>query len=172
MAEKGKKEAFDILTRSEVFLGLADSDLEKIAALPSCRVQTYEGGEVISGEGEEAQDLCIVAEGKVRLTMKIPADAPGAPGQITIDTANKGGVFGWSALVAPHILTLSQVCAEPTRVLAINGAELRYFLDQEQGIGYEVMKGLVRIMGARLRGAQQVFVNRKKEGYLGATLPQ
>ncbi len=34
----------DTLKRTEVFLGLDDSDLDKIAALPSCREVSYQAG--------------------------------------------------------------------------------------------------------------------------------
>ena len=65
------------LQRAEVFLGLDDNDLGKIAALPSCQEKAYEPEDVILRAGDEAKYLYVLKEGQVDLVMEVPAK----PGQ-------------------------------------------------------------------------------------------
>ena len=48
------------LKRAEVFLGLDDSDLEKIAALPSCREEAYEAEAVVFRASDKAEYLYVL----------------------------------------------------------------------------------------------------------------
>jgi len=156
-------DAVEILARCEVFLGLDDSDLQKIAVLPSCRLEVYEAGETISQQGEVAQKLYVLDEGKVSLVVNLFPQIAQPARQVVIDTVTTGGIFDWSALVPPHILTRSVVCVEQARVLAINGAELLQLMEHEPHIGYEVMSGLTRVIGWRLREVQKLFAGIKGE---------
>lgn len=152
----------EILKRAEIFLGLDDSRLRKIARLPSCCRQSYKRGDIIFREGDVAADLYILEEGEVNLVMKVPPGSPYPTGQAIVDRVTKGDIFGWSAVVAPYLLTLSACCTKDTKVLALKGEELRKLLDKEPRLGYEIMKGLVRVIGSRLRDTRQLFVSGKR----------
>lgn len=67
---------------------------------------------------------------------------------------------GKSVLVE-DISTACAICAEPTKVLAINGNELESLFDKEHYLGYNVMKGLVRVIGTRLREIERLTAVRK-----------
>ena len=144
-------------------MGLDDNELQKIAALPSCRQEVYKVGETISSQGQVAQNLYVLDQGKVNLVVNLPVTPSRSARQVVVDTVTRGGIFDWSALVPPHILTRSVVCAEPTRVLSINGAELLHLMESAPHIGYQVMKGLVHIIGWRLREAQRVLASREEK---------
>jgi signal-transduction protein with cAMP-binding, CBS, and nucleotidyltransferase domain len=73
------------LHRAEVFLGLDDSDLGKIAALPSCREEAYQPGEVIFEAGNEAKYLHVLKEGQVDLVTEVPARADQPAIQVVVD---------------------------------------------------------------------------------------
>ncbi|OGO04350.1 MAG: hypothetical protein A2Y60_03185 [Chloroflexi bacterium RBG_13_54_9] len=144
------------LKRCDVLLGLTDGDLAKIANLPSSREEAYQVGETIFEEGDVAENLYLLDEGKVNLTMEVgPYPLPAA----VVETVTKGGVFGWSALVVPHILTHSAICVERCRVITIKGKELTNLMDDEPGIGYEIMNGLVRVISSRLRNTQRLIIS-------------
>lgn len=151
-----------VLRRCEVFVGLDDSDLKKIAALPSWRRNTYSEGESIFRENVVARDFYILEEGEVRLVIGVYKEGVKGVTQVPVDTITKGDVFGWSSLVTPHSLTLSAICVKPSSVLAVDGVELSAFMDNNHSLGYETMKGLVRVIGARLRDLRGRFVG--KEG--------
>jgi toluene monooxygenase system ferredoxin subunit len=141
-----------------VFVGLDDSDLEKIAGLPSWRRNTYGAGESVFRENDIAKDFHILEEGEVRLVV---ASRKGRgtkePVRVSVDTITKGDVFGWSSLVAPHSRNMSAVCVRPSTILSITGAELSHLMDHNHTLGYEVMKSLVRVIGKRLRDLQNKF---------------
>jgi len=151
-----------VLKRCEVFVGLDDSDLEKIAGLSSWRSNTYRAGEFIFYENSPAKDFYILDKGEVNLVVTLPKEGAKELAQIPIDIITKGDVFGWSSLVAPHSLTLSAICVKPSTVVAINGAELSQLFDDNCSAGYEVMKGLVRVVGARLRDLRSRLVDKEK----------
>lgn len=144
------------LKRCDVLLGLNDEALAKIASLPSCHTGKCEAGANLFKEGNLAEHFYLLDEGKVNLIMEATGDPPRSA---VVETVTKGGVFGWSALVPPHILTHSAVCVEPSRVVVINGEELARLMDNDPSIGYEVMRGLVRVIGSRLRHTQRLFIS-------------
>lgn len=160
----------EILKRAEVFLGLEDDDLNKIAALPSCREATYQAEKVIFHRGNEAKYLYVLEEGQVDLVMEAPPNSDEAPRQVVIDSIRKGGFFGWSALVKPHSYVMSAICKKPSRVAIISGAELIDLFEQDHLIGYKVMRSLAQIIGTRVRyleqflatGERHTFFDRRK----------
>lgn len=154
------KRNLDILKRCEVFLGLTDGELGKISDLPSCTVRTYKAGTTIFREGEEASTLHVLDEGRVMLTMRLSAGR-GSREEV-VDVVTKGGILSWSVLVAPYILTRSAKCIVPCKMLSIDGKEFRFFLDKEPYTGYEIMKGVVRVIASRLRDTQWLLAFGKR----------
>ncbi len=55
------------LKRSEVFLGLEDEYLERIASLPSTREKILQSGEILFQTGDCADNLYVLKEGRVDL---------------------------------------------------------------------------------------------------------
>ena len=151
-----------VLKRCEVFVGLHDSDLEKIAGLSSCRRKTYHVGEFIFHENTVAEDFYILEEGEVRLVVTLHKEGTKEPVPIPVDTITKGDIFGWSSLVTPHSLTMSAICIKLSSVLVVDGTELSALMDKNHSLGYEIMKGLVHVIGVRLRDLRGRFVG--KEG--------
>ena len=146
------------LKRAEVFLGLDDSDLSKIAALPSCREEAYQPEEVIFRAGNEAKYLYVLKGGQVDLLMEVPPKSKQPATQVVVDRITTGGFFGWSALVKPHFYIRSAICKEPSEVVIISGVELMALFDKDYHIGYKVFQSLSHIIGARLRDIEQVLV--------------
>lgn len=151
-----------VLKRCEVFVGLSDSDLEKIAHLPSWHRSTYATGESIFQENIEARDFYILEEGEVSLVVASQKEGTKESVQIPVDTITTGDVFGWSALVAPHLRTMSAICVKPSSIISVRGAELTILMDDNHSLGYEVMKGLVRVIGARLRILPDSLAGKKR----------
>jgi toluene monooxygenase system ferredoxin subunit len=151
-----------MLKRCEVFVGLHDADLQKIAQLQSWQRNSYNAGDYIFREDTMAKDFFILEEGEVNLLLTVETDTSNNTKEFLVDNVTTGDVFGWSSLVAPHALTMSAICVKPSTVLTVSGAELITFLDHDHTLGYEVMKGLVRVIGARFRDLRRRFVNKDK----------
>jgi len=156
------------LKRSEVFLGLDDSDLAKIAALPSCRALDYQTGEMIFQAGKKAEYLYIIKEGQVDLVMEASSSSK-QPTKVVIDRATTGGTFGWSALVKPHFYTGSAICAQSSKVVAVSGVELTALFEQDNHLGYQIYQRLCQVIGARLRNIEQVLIKGKRWPFIEQT---
>jgi len=156
-----------VLQRAEVFLGLDDSDITKIAELPSCREVSYRPGEFIFRVGNEAKYLYVLKEGRVDLTMEGPPIFEQESTEVSVDRITMGDFFGWSALVGPHFYTSSAICREASEVVVISGVELIALFEKDYQIGYRVYQSLARIIGTRLRGTVQVLLRGHSWPFLG-----
>jgi CRP-like cAMP-binding protein len=153
--------AIDALKRCEIFLGLHDDDLQNIVDLPSCQEKTYQAQEVIFHSGQSAEHLCVLVEGKVDLLAGASSSAPNSePTLITI--IGKGSVFGWPALVPPHIFSLTAMAKAPSQVLTIGGDDIRSLFERHPHIGYEVIKCLLQVVASRFRTIEQLLVTGKR----------
>jgi CRP-like cAMP-binding protein len=150
------------LGRAEVFLGLDDRDLKFIGDLPSSRQESYEAGHVLFKGGTEARDIYILEEGQVDLFVQVPLHAGEKPTRVVVDIINKGSLFGWSALVKPHLYVLSAICQKPCVLAVINGRELLDLCEENRSIGFKVFQGLSQVIGSRFRDLEQVIIKGKR----------
>ena len=147
----------ETLSRCELFLGLDDSDIQKIVDLPSCTAKNYSDQEVIFKGGEGAKHLYIVKEGKVSLILRLPDSVAGEARQAVWRTVTRGGIFGWSSLVPPHFRIGSVVSDGPSTAVSIDGEELWALFDRDTRLGYEVMKSLVRVIASRVWNIEKLL---------------
>lgn len=138
----------DTLKSSVLFGSLETAHLEKISVL--CRGNSYREGAVVFNEGDEAAELYILTDGRVVLEMALRPvpDRPAIP--TAVEVVTKGECFGLSALADPSVYTLSARCMTRCTVLAIKGDILRKAMDDDPGLGYEVMKRLAHLIRRRL----------------------
>jgi toluene monooxygenase system ferredoxin subunit len=151
-----------LLKRCEVFVGLDDNELQKIADLPSWLKKTYSAGDFIFREGAMSKDFYVLEEGEISLLVASRKGGTKELVQVAVDTVTRGDVFGWSSLVAPHSRNMSAVCVKRSTVVAVSGAELNELMDCNHSLGYEVMKSLVRVIARRLRDLQDELVGKEK----------
>jgi len=150
------------LKRAEVFLGLDDNDLGKIAALPSCREETYQEGDVIFRVGDQARDLYVLKEGQIDLVTEVSQHPDQATKKVVVDRITVGDFFGWSALVGPYLYVMSAICQKPCHLVIISGAELLALFESDYRIGYKIFQSLSRIIGTRLRYMEQALLRGKR----------
>ena len=158
--------AMETLKRCELFLGLNDRDIQKIADLPSCQAKTYKAGEVIFEAGEEAKLLYMVEEGEVQLALKL--HTPSQPPELTVvRTVTRGGIFGWAALVPPPFRMMSAISKGSSKVISISGNELRALFEKDASLGYEVMESLVKVIASRVWNIEQLLISGKGSPFVG-----
>ena len=138
----------DTLESSRLFEGFEPHHLKKIADL--CRGGSFKEGTMVFKDGDEAAELYVLTEGKVALEINVRpvSDRPAMP--CAMEVVSKGEGFGWSALVEPHIYTLSARCMTNCTVLAIKGDILRKTIAEDPGLGYELMKRVAQLISLRL----------------------
>ena len=134
------------LRETDIFAGLSNNALEQIAGI--CDLRTYQGGECCAVQGETADGLDIVNEGKVAVEIRLEV-APYTQ-TLNIATLTKGNAFAWSALVEPHVLTASVRCVGKARVFHIKASDLQRMFRERPSIERVVMKNLATIINLRL----------------------
>jgi len=142
------------LKEFELFKGLTDSDLDRIAEL--CHLHTLHEGDRILDEGTRATNLHICSGGKIDIVtwVKKPWNK-----YVRVHQAQQGEVFGWSALVAPYNCSASAICAEDGEEIRIRGADLLALFHQHPHIGYTIMENLAADISARLIQTRQSLIS-------------
>ena len=143
-------EIIETLRACEIFRTLSEESLEQIANL--CQVETYEPGETVFVQGEFGTRLYLLAEGQVALQRYV--NLGDRPATRTIALLGKGRGMGWSALLCdPCSASASAVCQKPTKIISLEGSDLRSMLERDPQIGFKVMDRLAHVLGDRLRAA-------------------
>ena len=148
-----------ILRECELFATLSDDDLEKIVS--SASEKQYEAGATIFHEGENADELFVLQEGKVALQMTLKDNYGRTHRRISVDVVSANEVFGWPAVIAPYTHTLTAVCLQNAKVLAITGNSLRWLLQDNPAAGYDVLKGIIKIVASRLEETRRLLISER-----------
>ena len=128
---------------------LAPEDLGELAEI--CKIETWGEGEVFAREGDPASKVWLVLLGKVALDKYIQLGPHGSVRRANVSIFGPGGAVGWSALVAPYTFTLSGICLEPCKFIALDAQLLRDFMRQNPQAAYKIMTGIAELIGTRLR---------------------
>ncbi|MBI5956978.1 MAG: cyclic nucleotide-binding domain-containing protein [Chloroflexi bacterium] len=151
-----------VLRGFEIFQGLSDEQIKEIAAL--AKEEEFEEGAVIFQEDTEAENLYILEEGRVALRFRLIVRPLSK--ETTVDTVRRGEAFGWSALVKPHRLTASAICAERAKAVVIRGKELRELFEKNHHVGYIVMTNIAEIIATRLRDVRLQLIREMGQSIL------
>ena len=142
-----------------LFSSLSDSELEQVAS--SAVEKQYEAGTTIFATGDSAEELFVIQEGRVAVQMTLPKSGTQASRRITVDVVTKNEIAGWSAIVEPYKYTFTAVCMQKAVALSIGGEKLRWLLRDNPKIGYEIMKGLTKVIAAGLNDTRQVLISER-----------
>ncbi len=143
----------EMILQVDLFEGISEALAAKIAEIASER--TCARGEMILFEGEKAEALHVLLEGKVSIKVSMTS----RPANVTAGVIDEPfRAFGWSGLVAPFYHTASVLSEEKTRVLVIPGDKLMALLESEPDCGFVVMRKLTELIGNRLRNSRMVLV--------------
>jgi len=139
----------DVIRECHVFKGLSADQLHKLVSIS--REETYEAGQYIFREGDQAQGLYVIEEGEVVLELSLaPFPGQGPPQWATLDIISKGQIFGWSAIVKPHILTTSARAIQRCKCIAVDNIQLLNLMESDSILGYKVLKELSQVFASRL----------------------
>ena len=114
---------------------------------------TFQNGEHVFCQGDYGEHIYIIAEGQIYLERTV--DLGAQKGNVVIEILGKGRVLGcWSTILdMPHILMSSAVCKQPTKVVAIKGAELRRMMIGNAKLGFNIMERLCLLLRDRIQAA-------------------
>ena len=139
------------LKSCEFFELLEPSELSQISKLG--QMVTFQNGEHVFCQGDYGEHIYIIAEGQIYLERTV--DLGAQKGNVVIEILGKGRVLGcWSTILdMPHILMSSAVCKQPTKVVAIKGAELRRMMIGNAKLGFNIMERLCLLLRDRIQAA-------------------
>jgi CRP-like cAMP-binding protein len=107
-------------------------------------------GDIILQQGAPANFLYLVVSGMVEMSFK-PYD--GNP--ITVSHVEKGGLFGWSAVVGSDKYTSSAIAIEDVEAYRIRGSELRKFCVEHPEEARDILEHLADGVSSRWKDAHK-----------------
>ena len=135
------------------FDGLTATELMQISKI--FKIVKLKKGNKIFSRGDSAKDFYIVRSGKVHLCFRISILL--ADEEIVVDIKRVGDVFGWSALVEPHELTLSAYCDEDCELIQMRGKDVLSLCAKNHHMGYILMGNLAKVISSRMDRIQGLF---------------
>ena len=151
--------AKQVLGDCQVFSTLGNAELGKVAALTL--EKQYEAGTTLFREGDSADYLFILEEGKVALQLTLPGEVVQMSRKITVDVVSGNEVVGWSPVVEPYVYTLTAICLQKVKALSISGSKLRWLIRDNPKIGLEVLNGLIKVVASRLSETRRVLASER-----------
>jgi CRP-like cAMP-binding protein len=141
---------FLVIQESDLFQGLSQHIISKIA--DNMTEESCDEGGFIIKEGDPADYLFILHEGKVRLSV-------GERGQITHMIADPGEIFGWSSIVDRGTYTASAECLEFTKLMRIHKDKLTKIFTDDPTSGLIFYKRLAGVIGDRLSNSYKTLLS-------------
>jgi CRP-like cAMP-binding protein len=143
-----------LLKESQLFTDCTAEVLKRVAA--ACEVVTFAAGQTVFEAASPAEYMYIVSDGCVELRFTVTSYAESR--EIPIDRLFKGDVIGWSAIVAPHIFTLSGVAVRDSTLLRIQGSSIRPLCVEDNHFGHVFMRNLTNLIGQRFNTVQRMLI--------------
>ncbi|MDI6797813.1 MAG: cyclic nucleotide-binding domain-containing protein [Desulfatibacillaceae bacterium] len=148
----------DIFTQILIFNGLDQKQMTKVKAC--CQEKDYTAGSRIFADGQQAENLFVVLEGRVDLRFEIPGRESTSSDNIT--SVRQGQVLGWSALMHSPIYSLSAYCAtDKCRLLKVSRDCLLALFEEDPRMGYIVMSHMAEVIRTRFHQVQEELARRK-----------
>ena len=113
---------------------------------------TCSAGTIILQQGTPADYLYLVIKGKAVISYK-PYDGH----SMTVSHVEKGGLFGWSAVVGSKMYSSSAVAIGELEAVRVSGSALRKFCAKHPGAGREILEILAAsVTGRWMNASEQV----------------
>lgn len=136
------------MNRVAIFKELDESQMNLLR--PLFEPFSCQAGTVILEQGAPAEFLYLVISGAVEMSFK-PYD--GNP--ITVSHVEKGGLFGWSAVIGREEYTSSAIAIEGLEAFRIHGSDLRKFCVEHPEEGKDILERLADGVASRWKDAHK-----------------
>jgi len=132
--------------------GLGPMHLEQIAKI--AQVRDLNEGDVVFRQGDAAQYVYLVVDGKVSL--EICAAGTGCQ---QIMTLGPGELLGWSSMLEQLCYTARASVHDKTRLVEINVAQLLAMCNHDPQFGYQLMRQVALALAKRLSATRMQLLN-------------
>ena len=144
--------SINLIDQFALIEGFSEDQLEILR--PLIEDVKYENDQVIFNQGDTAEYLFFVLDGKVSIQFN-PDDGP----ILTVSEVEKGGVFGWSAALGSAKYTSSAICTECGHFIRMEGEELKNLCQDHPETGILILNRLAGVIAQRLRGTHEQVVD-------------
>lgn len=146
--------ALELLQGLPFFVGLNEAQLRSLAIIAN-EVE-FGRGHVVFEEDSPAHKLYLLLDGWVDIMMDT-----GVQGmrQELVTTCSAGDIFGWSAMVEPHVYTASVVCASSVRALEFKGTDLLALFEIDTRLCCMMTKRICQVIADRLHATRLQLVS-------------
>lgn len=141
-----------ILAKHPFFQSMPEEYTHSVAML--AKTVDFEEGDILFEEGEEANKFYLIIKGRVAIKTFLANK-----GVITIQTVEDGEILGWSWFVPPYKYRFDAKALTKTQLIVINGAELRNQCENDEQLGYELMKRMVHAIATRLEETRLMLLD-------------
>jgi CRP-like cAMP-binding protein len=168
----------NILAGFKFFGDVPLENLKKISRLGE--ILTFKTDEVIFRYDDPAMHLYGLLEGEIGLNVvfkdkalkteieyekSIQARMVEEDKSIMVDAVQPGQVFGWASLVGPGRRTVTAHCLKDSRVVALPAAGLRAMFEEDNALGYVIMKKMSDIISKRLKKRTEKLIETWVEAF-------
>lgn len=147
----------DLLNRFALIEGFTEDQINLLH--PLIDDVTFEANQRIFDQGDQAQFLYFVLEGKVSIRFN-PEDGP----VLSVAELDEGDVFGWSAAMGSECYTSSAVCTKHGIFVQMKGEELKNLCQEHPETGILILNRLAGVIAQRLRGTHEKVVELLHQG--------
>jgi CRP/FNR family cyclic AMP-dependent transcriptional regulator len=141
------------LREADLFFGLSGEQLTRVAEV--AREMGFRKNEYLFRIGNETDTLMVISKGSIQLTM--PLVVLGADTEVALEDLSEGSTLGWSALVPPHVLTMSAKATSDADVVGFYRHDLQRLFDLAPDLGYRIIANLAAVVGRRLHLTQTMW---------------
>lgn len=139
-----KLKELESITETLLFRDLPLDDVQRLTA--AGRIRTFEDGELLMKEGEQAEELFIVQEGEVEVRQNTVAGRSNILNQL-----GKGSVIGEIAFIDRGKRSASVVAKGTCKALELRYSVIDAFLAERPLSGHALLKNIARVMAGRIR---------------------
>jgi CRP-like cAMP-binding protein len=135
----------ELLKGYTFFAGLNEAELKSLSIIAN--EVSLRRGDFFFQESEQAHTMYLLLDGWVDIVIDIAA--AGTRREL-VTTLTPGDIFGWSAVVQPHVYTASAICASPVRAVGFGGSDLRTLFSVDHKLCYTITTRICRVIAMRL----------------------
>ncbi len=139
----------ELLKNYNFFSGLDHEYVIRLAEI--AEEVSVEGDTYIFREGDNIRKLYLIVEGTTAIIFEVPSKTRDDKiTEISLNTIGACDVFGYPALVPPHMASVSAKSLTPCQILAFDGGALLSIFEEDCRFGYKVMQRIAHVMRERI----------------------
>ena len=121
---------------------LTDAMLETL--IPITEMQTFDENERIFTQGDPADRLFLLKQGKVLLENRIAEKIT-----VSMTSIKPGYSFGWSAMLDEDVYSSDAIATEPSQVLSFREQKLKKIMDEDHSLGFIISRRMLNVIKKR-----------------------